>query len=67
MSVCGFIGGKVFRRLEIHVSAYQRLVSLTELTDVPWWLDLGPSPVASKRVIATTDPGWFDTFNKELL
>ena len=61
-ALCGFLGGLPVYRLDIHVDTYQRLVLLSKegVEGIPDWLDWGQSTVASKRVIATMDPGWFE-------
>lgn len=61
MTICGYTGSEPIYRIEIHVDIYHRLLVLAKepVEGLPDWMDLGQSSIASKRIIATTNPNWF--------
>lgn len=64
--VAGFIGGETLFWIDIPVDIFERICELV-VTGVPTptWYDLSKHNVAERRIIATTNPEWFITFEEQ--
>lgn len=72
--VYAYLAGVPFYRIEIPRQLWDRLVSFSKRgsDSVPDWIDLGPGNMvdengASRRVIATEKPEWFNTTYREMM
>ncbi len=67
LEVCGCVGGMALYRMHIKLDDWQRIVALTKegVEGLPDWLDYGLHTVPGLRVIATTDPTYFNPALKE--
>ena len=67
LEICGCVGGEPLYRMPIRMEASHRLVTLTRegVEGLPDWLDFGEHTVPGRRMIATTDPTYFNPQMKE--